>query len=248
MTILLLGSDARPGEEIDAVRADIIVVLRLDPASGSCRLLSIPRDTRVNIPGIGETKINHALMEGGVPLQTGMVEQLLGIPIDAYGLIDFSGAANVIDAVGGVTVTNPAAFEIEGTAFAAGQLHLDGEHAVLYARYRGGDDGDFGRMHRQQQVFSAVLAAVGSAQPTDLLRIGFGTLGSHFKTDLSLDTLLELASTYRGQCTSQSLVVETLPAATEGMMWDDLYDQQLWFLTVDPAIVQQKVNALMGER
>ncbi len=150
VTILLLGSDARPGEVIDGVRSDIMVVLHLDPVASACGMLSIPRDTRVEIPGIGYTKINHALMEGGVPLATETVERFLGIDIDHYGLIDFVAAAQIIDALGGVTVTNEYAFDIGGNHYPAGEQRLDGARAVLYARYRYGPDGDFGRIHRQQ--------------------------------------------------------------------------------------------------
>src|SRR3954447_969409 len=104
MNILLLGSDARPGEKIDkGVRSDVIAVLHLDPSTGICRLLSIPRDSRVDVPGYGMTKINHALMEGGVPLERETVENFLGIKIDNYALIDFVGAADLIDGLGGVT-------------------------------------------------------------------------------------------------------------------------------------------------
>ncbi len=145
--ILLMGVDARSGDSIDiGVRPDSLAVLHLDEETGSCRVLSIPRDSRVELPGYGMSKINHALAVGGIPYEQQVVEQYLGIEIDHYGLIDFSGLTKVVDAVDGVTVDNPEAFSIGGQQFESGAIELDGERAVLYARYRGGSDGDFGRI------------------------------------------------------------------------------------------------------
>lgn len=249
VNILLLGSDARPGEAIDAVRSDIMVVLHLDPTSGACRMLSIPRDTRVDIPGVGFTKINHALMQGGVPMSTATVEGFLGIDIDHYGLIDFAGAAQVVDAIGGVTIANDEAFAIGSHTFPLGEQTLSGSEAVLFARYRGGADGDFGRMHRQQMVFQGLVRELGSASVPEILQAALGTIGSnHVMTDLAPEMLLTLASTFGGSCTSETLVADTIPDETQGMMWDDLFGQELWFVIVDPAIVQQKVDALINGR
>ncbi|MCO5220196.1 MAG: LCP family protein, partial [Thermomicrobiales bacterium] len=102
MTILIMGVDARPGQAIDiGVRPDALMVLRLDPESGTCRGLAIPRDSLVELPGYGETKINHALMLGGIPYEELVVELYLGIEIDHYALIDFTGFEDLVDAVGG---------------------------------------------------------------------------------------------------------------------------------------------------
>lgn len=247
VTILLLGTDARPGEQIDGVRSDIMAVVHLDPAERSCRMLSIGRDTRVEIPGIGFTKINHALMEGGVPLATTTVESFLGIDIDHFGLIDLTGAAMAIDAIGGVTVVNDEAFAIGGNEFPEGEIELDGARAVLYARYRGGADGDIGRMARQQAVLAAILEEVDASALPRLLQASLTGIQDHVMTDLPPDALLDLANTYAGACTSETLAVDTIPYTSGGMMWDDLFGQELWFGVTDPAVVEQKVRELTGE-
>ena len=93
---LLMGVDARPGEAIDiGVRPDSLSVAAYDSATNSCRLLSIQRDSRVELPGYGMSKINHALAVGGIPYEKLVVEQFLGIPIDHYALIDFTGVTAV---------------------------------------------------------------------------------------------------------------------------------------------------------
>lgn len=245
INILLLGSDARPGEAIDGVRSDIITVLNLDPTVGSCRLLSIPRDTRVDIPGIGSTKINHALMEGGVPLTQQTVLSYLGVEIDYYALIDFVGAEQVIDAIGGVTIMNDTAFELSGYSFPAGEQRLTGPQAVAFARYRGGPDGDFGRMRRQQIVLEALIEQVSNASIPEVVRATLTGLDGHFMTDLVPFEVLALASTYMRTCTPETIAVDTLAASTQGMYRDDLLQQDLWFVIVDPAEVQQKVQWLL---
>jgi LCP family protein required for cell wall assembly len=127
-------------------------VLRLDPASGSCRALAIPRDTLTELPGYGETKINHALIVGGIPYQMLVVEQLLGIDLDHYALIDFTGFEGLVDAVGGIPVTVPQDITVDSSTIEikAGPQTFDGDQALAYARYRGGADVDVGRVRRQQ--------------------------------------------------------------------------------------------------
>lgn len=245
MNVLLLGADARPGEAIDGVRSDIMAVLHLDPATQSCRLLSIGRDTRVELPGVGMTKINHALMIGGVPLTIETVEDYLGIPIDHYGLIDFTGAAMAIDAIGGVTIVNDEAFAIGGNEFPLGEIELDGAQAVLYARYRGGADGDIGRMRRQQAVLAGALRALDNVALPEILQVTRSGIQDHIMSDLTPEILLPLATTYMNGCTGASLAVDTIPYSEGGMMWDDYFGQDLWFGVTDPAVVEQKVRELV---
>ena len=246
LNILLLGTDARPGEPIDGVRSDIMAVVHLDPEERSCRMLSIGRDTRVELPGIGFTKINHALMEGGVPLATATVEDYLGIDIDHFGLIDLAGAAMAIDAIGGVTVQNDEAFTIGDNAFPEGEIRLDGAEAVLFARYRGGEDGDIGRMARQQAVLAGLLEELGEASLPQLLQASLSGIEDHVMTDLSPDMLLALADTYLGSCTSETVTFQTIPYSSGGMMWDDLFGQELWFGVTDPAVVEEMVDDLIN--
>lgn len=245
MNILLLGVDARPGEAIDGVRSDIMAVLHLDPATRSCRLLSIGRDTRVELPGIGFTKINHALMIGGVPLTIDTVEEYLGIRIDHYGLIDFTGAAMAIDAIGGVTIVNDEAFSIGGNDFPEGEIALDGAQAVLYARYRGGADGDIGRMRRQQAVLAGALRALDSVALPQIVQVTRAGIQDHIMSDLTPEILLPLATTYMSGCTGETLSVATIPYSEGGMMWDDYFGQELWFGVTDPAVVEEMVRDLV---
>ena len=246
VNILLMGVDARPGEPIDSkVRSDSLAVLHLDEATGSCRILAIPRDSRVSMPGYGNTKINHALAVGGIPFEQLVVEDYLGISIDHYALIDFSGVEQVVDALGGVTVDNPQAFDMGGQHFEAGMIELNGEQALLYSRYRGGDDGDFGRVSKQQQVLRALL---NKAAALDLVRMVpqlFSLLSDHFRSDLGPTDLIGLANDYRSSCTAESLETRTIQGEV-GTYPDDMMKMELSFVVSAPEVVRKDVVWLLS--
>ncbi|MGH2533364.1 MAG: LCP family protein [Thermomicrobiales bacterium] len=247
MTILLMGVDARPDEEIDVgVRPDALAVLHLNAETGSCRLLAIPRDSRVELPGYGLTKVNHALAVGGIPYQRQVVEQFLGITLDHYGLIDFGGLTTLVDAVGGVTISVPEAFTSRGVTFAAGEQTLDGTQALEYARYRGGPDGDFGRIRRQQQVIVALIEAAAGRNPLRDVNEVLPALRDHIRTDLTPVDLMGIALRYRETCTDQTISMGMLDG-TVATFHDPLLHMDLSYVVVDEAEVRRKVAALLDE-
>ena len=249
LTILVMGVDARPGADIDiAVRPDALMVLRLDPVAQSCRVLAIPRDTQVNLPGYGQTKVNHALMVGGIPYQRLVVEQFLGISLDRYALIDFQGFQAMVDAVGGVPITVPSEIKVgEQVLFQAGPTTFDGDEALAYARYRGGADVDVGRVRRQQQLIRS-LAAVASSR--DIVRDVNDLLPAvkqHVRTDLTPVEIAELGKQYASTCSEERLQLDTLTGQVETSKVDDpLFRQQLVYFVVDPGAVAAKVAVLLG--
>ena len=245
INILLMGVDARLGEEIDiGVRPDSLSVLHLDPKTGSCRILAVPRDTRTELPGYGQTKINHALAVGGIDYQVLVVEQLLEIEIDHYGLIDFAGIQELVDAVGGVTVFNDTAFMAQGVPFEAGELTLNGEEALIYARFRYDKQGDFGRIERQQQIIRAIINQTSGMDVLQGANKLLGALDGHFKTDLSPASLIRLASDYRTSCTSSSLEVANLEGTVETLP-DPLLNLNLSYVIVDQEEIDRKVKWLL---
>src|SRR3954452_18791851 len=169
-TILVLGTDARPPGSDDKdvseecfeqqskgekphkpcyegeFRADTLMLVRA--GGGAFRKLSIPRDTFADIPGHTPTKINAAFAYGGAALQIKAIEQFLGIQIDHVAIVDFTGFEDLIDPVGGVTVTvpHPLCADISGGAghgqggitlrLHAGENTLDGQKALAYSRVR----------------------------------------------------------------------------------------------------------------
>lgn len=247
MTILLLGVDARPGEAIDVgVRADAMALLHLDPEDRSCRLLAIPRDARAELPGYGPSKVNHALAVGGVPYQIQVIEAFLGLDIDRYALADFRGFAAVVDAVGGVTLTVPEPFNAGEFSFEAGEHRFTGDEALAYVQYRGGADGDFGRITRQQQMLRAIA---DEATGLDLVR-GISQIlpavEGHLRTDLSPVELTSLIATYQASCGSDELAMETLAGET-ATFFDPLVGEELSYVVIGDDEKAARLATLLGE-
>ncbi len=179
-TYLLTGSDSRADGAIEdtetvGARTDTILLLQV-PDSGPPALISLPRDTYVDIPGNSPGKLNAAFSWGGAPLLVKTVEQLTGLTVDHYVEIGFAGVEGVVDAVGGVqlclddsVLTFPVQDANSGLMWdAPGCKTVDGVTALAFARMRYSDPtGDIGRGQRQRQLISAVTQAV--ATPGTLL-------------------------------------------------------------------------------
>ncbi|WP_216830633.1 LCP family glycopolymer transferase [Alkalihalobacterium elongatum] len=197
LSFLLTGVDSS-GEEIKG-RSDTIIVLTVNPNEKSVKMLSIPRDTRTTIIGRGtEDKINHAYAFGGVGMTMDTVEYMLGIPIDHYISVNMDGFKDIVDAVGGVTVENSFAFTQDKFSFAEGEIRLNGEEALAYARMRKQDPrGDFGRNDRQRQIINGVIQE--GAQISSITRLDdmLRAIGTNVKTDLDFDGMNKIQSKYR---------------------------------------------------
>lgn len=155
LNILLIGRDARPNERSVWCRSDINIILHVNLKDGSIALISIPRDTRVEIPGYGYTKINAAYALGGPELAIKTFENFTGLKIDYYISTDFYGFENLIDKLGGVTVEVDKRLvdPFSGVDLYPGLQSLNGSQALAYSRCRKGPcGGDWGRMDRQRQM------------------------------------------------------------------------------------------------
>ena len=175
MNILVIGSDIRGGTpardaaahtaatgEPQDQRADTLMVVHVPADRRNLYLISINRDTWVDIPGFGGAKINSALQNGGIDLQTATVQQLLGITIDHTLMLDFGGFKILVDGLGGIDVNVPIPFQASVETqhvFPQGMNHLDGQAALEFSRERYAfSDGDFQRVRDQQIMLRAILA------------------------------------------------------------------------------------------
>jgi len=174
VTFLLIGSDTRettPEGEAPGARSDAIMIARIAADRQHAQLVSIPRDSWVDIPGHGRNKINASYAFGGPSLLIQTVEQLTGVRIDHFAAIDFTGLARVTDALGGVDVVVAETTENGGHTFQAGVNHITGEEVRWYLGQRYGlEGGDFDRVRRQQQFLKAVMDELISQET-------FGDLG-----------------------------------------------------------------------
>ncbi|MDG5471496.1 LCP family protein [Jeotgalibacillus sp. ET6] len=195
-SVLILGIDER---DKDAGRSDAIIVLTVNPNKKTTKLLSIPRDTYAEIAGYGtKDKINHAYSFGGVEMAMESVEKLLDIPLDYYIKVNMEGFEDVIDVLGGVTVSNEFEFEAGGYRFPEGELILNGEQALSFSRMRAQDpEGDFGRQERQRNILEAVISE--GTTLSAFLNLGdlLDSLGENIKTNLTFDQLMDIQNDYR---------------------------------------------------
>ena len=196
--VMLLGVDRREG---DVGRSDTMMVAALDQSKGKAALISVPRDTRVQIEKNDYEKINHAYAYGGHKLSQEAVEKLLGTKIDHYIIIDTKAFERIIDALDGVDINVEKRMYYEDPwdddgglviDLYPGEQHMNGKKAIQYVRYRDGE-GDIGRIGRQQKFMKAVLAKVISPSVLPQLPKLVEEIKSAIQTDMSLTELLEFA-------------------------------------------------------
>lgn len=195
INVLVLGVDERAG---DVGRSDTMFAVTVDTGSSEAALLSVPRDTRVKIPGHGWDKINHAYATGKEKLSQKAAEDLLGIPFDYYVVINFAAFGKIVDAVGGVDIDvekrmyyrDP--YDDLVIDFRPGHQHMDGKSAIKYVRYRG-EDGDIGRIERQQKFVKAMLEKVTSPSIIPRVPSIIREVGSAVSTNMSTSEMLSMA-------------------------------------------------------
>jgi len=197
--ILVLGSDARPGETVERARSDAIHIVGVDLRRHRASVIDIPRDSWVPIPGHGFDKINAAMAVGGVPLTIRTVEALAGIRFDYYAITSFPGLKSMVDDIGGLRIQVP--YDIHdptdgGPPISDGLRILNGEAALAFARARHFvPGGDFGRTQNQGAMLIAALNQYrrGTAGDPATILSWVGTFLRNVDTDLTLDELLSLA-------------------------------------------------------
>jgi polyisoprenyl-teichoic acid--peptidoglycan teichoic acid transferase len=197
ISIMLLGVDERKG---DRGRSDTIIIVSLDPKEDKMLMFSIPRDTRTEIIGKGfDDKINHAYAFGGTQMAMDTVENFLDTSIDYYVKVNMESFRDIVDAVGGVEVNNPRAFDYEGYSFPAGKQELDGKAALAYSRMRYEDPkGDLGRNDRQRQVITSIIdkgARVSSITKFDNI---LDILSENVKTNMTFQEMKDIQKNYKG--------------------------------------------------
>ena len=207
--ILVLGADVRPGPWM--MHTDSIMLVAIDKAAGEVGVLSIPRDLWVDIPTWGADRLNSAYFVGGYKDYPGggpalaerVVEESLGVPVDHVVLIKMDGLAQLVDALGGITVHLDCPLyeqtpdpkdpnKMVNWTLPAGDVQLDGATARKFATYRYLTT-DFGRAQRQQQLIWAIRDRASSLDILPRLPELWNALSGTFETDLNLLDVIGLA-------------------------------------------------------
>ena len=189
-SILILG--------IDGGRSDAMMLATVNPNTGTTYLLSIARDTMVEIPGHGTTRINHAFAYGGVDLAANTVQAFLNVPVDYHASLQMGEFHALVDAFGGVSVyNNTVAFSMGGYDFPLGHINLTGSSAYYYARMRMDDPrGDFGRQERQRDILGAMANELAGVTVVTRYQQILDSVGEQMRTNVTLNEMLTISTRY----------------------------------------------------
>lgn len=213
--VMLMGVDEREG---DVGRSDTLMIATLDPKKHKAAILSVPRDTRVKIKGHGFDKINAAYAYGGHLLTQNTVEDLLGVEMEHYVIINVNAFTKIIDAIGGVDINVEKRMYYEDPwddngglviNLYPGQQHMDGKTAITYVRYRD-EEGDIGRIARQQKFMQAVMDKLTSPAIIPRIPSIISEVVDSINTDLSVKQMIEFAAALK-EAQSYGLQTEMLP-------------------------------------
>ncbi|MCR1902198.1 LCP family protein [Ligilactobacillus apodemi] len=224
ISILLLGTDTGDLGRSDTGRTDTIIVATINPSTKTTTLTSLPRDTKVTVPGSENAydKLNSAYTIGGVSTAIKTVQNTLDIPIDFYVLVNMRGLKQLVNAVGGITITPTLTFEYGDVSVTKGKtVTLNGKQALSYARMRYDDPlGDYGRQKRQRQVITAIANKALSASGISNYQKIFKTLGSNMQTDLTYDDIITLVTNYKDAAQNiKSYTLQGQDATIDGLSY-----------------------------
>ena len=239
VNILIVGCD-----EIENYgRADTIVFLSISPKTKDVLILSIPRDTRVEIPERGMDKINHAYAFGGKKLISETVSLFLDMPIHFYAIADFIGFVNIIDELGGVEIDVEKEMHYVDKAggldinLSPGKQILDGEKSLQYIRFRQDKLGDLGRIKRQQKLALAVIEKMMNFDSiAKIPQISEG-MNEYIETDIKVQDAIALANLFKGT-NQEKFNVETVQG-------EPVYIKGVSYLEPDVEKVRQRVKSLV---
>lgn len=202
VNILLMGVDRRGMRNKGVPRSDSMMVVSVDPLTKRYALFSILRDTYVDIPDHGSSRINSAIVDGGPELAMKTVSQFTGLPVDRYVITDFEGFKALIDAVGGVELdveknmryhdpTDKGVYDID---LKKGIQHLDGNKALQYVRFRHDATSDYTRTERQRKLMAAVADQMKRGTTLIQLPSILKEVTPYVQTNVSSMDMLKLSS------------------------------------------------------
>lgn len=202
VNILLMGVDRRGMRNNGLPRSDSMMLVSIDPVTKRYDLFSILRDTYVDIPGYGSSRINAAIVEGGPELAMKTVSQFTGLAVDRYVITDFEGFKALIDAVGGVELdveknmyyhdpTDKGVYDIN---LKKGLQHLDGNKALQYVRFRHDATSDYTRTERQRKLLAAVADQMKKGTTLLQLPMILKEVTPYVQTNISTVDMLKLSA------------------------------------------------------
>lgn len=215
VNILAFGTD----ETSTTQRSDTIMILHMDHQKKRIGVLSIPRDTRVNIPGHGLTRVNHAYAYGGAKLLKQTVSEFLNIPIDYYIKIKLNNVETFIDKLGGVNINIEKELHYVDQAgdlyidLKEGRHVLDGAKAIEFLRFRQDSEGDIGRIRRQQTFLDSLAKQLFSVKMLVKLPTLLTEMTETIETNLTAKQIVGLAKQFSEVFKLKNIEKATVPGA-----------------------------------
>ena len=201
-SVLLLGTDTGALGRKDVGRTDTLILATVNPVKKTIFLTSIPRDTKVTIPGIQHPteKINAAYTLDGPSGAVSTVQKLLNVPIDFYAIINMGGLKKMVNAVNGVTVDPPLSFNYEQAHVKKGQeTTLNGKEALAYSRMRHQDpQGDYGRQLRQREILQKLIMKGMKITSLPRYKEILSSLEGNLKTNMKFNDMVAIRARYGG--------------------------------------------------
>lgn len=195
VNFVLFGSDSRDVNSMESGRSDTIIIASINPIKKGINLISIPRDTYVEVPGYGKTKINHAYAYGKEQLSLKTINSNFNLNITEYITIDFSGLINIIDEVGGIelelSTEEKSCIGIKDSRlYQSGKIKLNGQEALKHSRNRTIGN-DFTRAGRQRDVIEALINKIASLDLNQILALSDDFL-KEVKTNINVTDYIGL--------------------------------------------------------
>lgn len=233
----------------DRARTDTVEVVQWDDAHHRVRILGVPRDINISLPGVHTTKLDHAFATGGIGRSRAAVVRLLNVPIAHYIVFTLPAMRHIVDMIGGVPITVEKRMVYTDHQqglfinLQPGPQTLDGAHAEQYLRYRNDPEGDIGRIRRQQHFIRAALARVHT--PAVLIRLPEIMEAAHndISTDLTSSQMLAWFHAVQ-PLTAEEVTAESINGRSV-VLYDDLARMRLDFWEPDPADLHAKVRWLV---
>lgn len=231
-TILILGTDQRKNE---IARSDTMIVAQYLHNEKKAYLVSIPRDGKITLKDKGMQKINAAYAYGGADWAVETVEELLDIKLDGYIFTNFKGFKEITEALGGVSVNNKKPIKWtdgeQGKTYVipAGEQRLKGDELLMYVRFRGDSEGDFGRIKRQQEVIQSVIQEMLNLKNIFKIPKIAQAVQNNTKTDLNLGEFLNLAWQVKdiGNIEIESFTLKTTSEKINGIWYENIDTEDL---------------------
>ncbi|EOU1699108.1 LCP family protein [Clostridium perfringens] len=241
--ILLLSSDARPGEDVS--RSDSIMILTIDNINKKLKVTSLMRDMLVKIDGHGEEKLNHAFAYGGPTKTIETIQNNFGIKLHNYVIVDFNAFVKVIDAINGIEITikdyeldelNKYILDGGGSEKdllpAPGTYNLNGYQALSYARIRKVGNGEYERTERQRAVLQIALEKVKDMSTVKLVSL-LNELFPYIKTNISLGNAMDYGFTALNVGKNCNFEIEQFRVPIDSISKGGIIDNKGWVFVID---------------